>query len=97
DVSGVSLGDAEGFGAVGGAEHLIAGAAQDPLGHLAQRVLVLDEQDGGAAAVEVHGVDRLAGVGGRRVGGGQQDGDGGATAGFGVDLYGAARLRDDPV
>ena len=42
----VAAGDVEGLGPAGGGEHVVAVAGEDPLGHLAQGVFVLDDQDG---------------------------------------------------
>jgi hypothetical protein len=67
-------------GAVGGGDHSVAAAGEDPLGHLTQGFFVLDDQDrrtGGGPFVGRLFLGRC----GDLVGDGDQDREGGADAG----------------
>ena len=92
----VGTGHAKGIQAVRCGDHLVAVTGEDPPGHLAQRFLVLNDQDSlplGCPLVG-HGLYDLDGcLRGNR----QRDGEGRAVAGFGVDPDVPAGLGDDPV
>ena len=81
DLARVAAGDAEGLRAARGGDHLVAVAGEDPLGYLAQRFLVLDDQDGFSLGRPL--VGRGFGEGAGCLGGDRQrDGEGRAGAGF---------------
>ena len=82
-------------GCRGGAD-VVPVAGQDAAGQLPQAGFVFDEQDRLAAAAGGRG-GRCRGAGRFLAGGGQQAGDGGAEARFGVDLGVAAGSGDDAV
>jgi hypothetical protein len=96
DAAGVTGGDRDGVASAGGRDHLVAIAGQDAAGRLPQGHLVLDDQHGLAVAALCWLRPRQGLLGGL-AGGGQQDGEDGAAAGFGVDVQVAASLGDDAV
>jgi hypothetical protein len=89
-------GDAEGFRAVRGGDHVVAVAGEDPPGYLAQGFLVLDDQDGLSLGRPLVG-HRFCQRGRGLRGDWQHDAERGASAGFGVDLDVAFCLGEDPV
>ena len=61
DLAVVAGGEGEGLGTVRGGDHVVAVAGEDPFGDLAERLLVLDDEDGlalGAAFVGRGFLDR---------------------------------------
>src|SRR5436309_3569650 len=78
---------------VGGRQHVVPGAVEDPAGQVAQGRFVLDDQDDlpGAGGFRCRIGGRYEYHGGRLVGRRQQDGDRGADPRLGVQVYRALR------